>query len=610
MSLRPTRGTLGASDQELAYEQSRDIDVRTSEFFSFLDAELDKIENFYRQKELEATARLKVLREQLHIMRDQRVAEIIAFREAKRRRKTRLEPSSPQENVPLLLKKAKLKTKQLMKPVDDAWDKAQLGRVGDTFKAMRALGTPTGPMPLDSNDMDKRDYAKRAIQYDVPYRAAKQKLKVAMAEYYRGLELLKSYAMVNRTAFRKINKKYDKTVNARPPMRYMAEKVNQAGFVNNDLLDSHIYAVEDLYARYFEKGDRKTAVGKLRVKASRAGEYSANSFRSGIMLATGLVFGIEGLVKALNRVGSTDPRTVTETVYLLQLYGGYFLLLFLALMFCLACRMWKASRVNYQFIFEFDTRHNLDWRQLSELPCLLGLLLGLTMWINFNAYTSQVMYLYWPVVLVGLSTLIIFAPLPYLYHRSRSWLATSLWRLSLAGLYPVEFRDFFLGDLFCSQTYAVGNLELFSCLYAQSPIWANPSNCNSSHSRLLGFLTCLPAIWRALQCLRRYYDTRNTFPHLVNCGKYMFTILYYMSLSLYRMTPHSSLMAMFITFATINAIYTSVWDLVMDWSKFSNNLRTACTDNSRSSGSTREQKVSAQHAGLRKYMAVLYSHDY
>ena len=29
-------------------------------------------------------------------------------------------------------------------------------------------------------------------------------------------------------------------------------------------------------------------------------------------------------------------------------------------------------------------------------------------------------------------------------------------RLLLAGLYPVEFRDFFLGDMYCSQTYAMG----------------------------------------------------------------------------------------------------------------------------------------------------------
>ena len=124
--------------------------------------------------------------------------------------------------------------------------------------------------------------------------------------------------------------------------------------------------------------------------------------------------------------------------------------------------------------------------------------------------------------------------------------------------------------MYCSQTYSMGvsstylllksagltflqNLELFFCLYAKN--WNNPGQCNSTHSRLLGFFSTVPGIWRALQCLRRYYDTRNAFPHLVNCGKYTFTILFYMSLSLYRIDRDDSLKAMFITFATINSTY-------------------------------------------------------
>lgn len=129
------------------------------------------------------------------------------------------------------------------------------------------------------------------------------------------------------------------------------------------------------------------------------------------------------------------------------------------------------------------------------------------------------------------------------------------WRLFFSGLYPVEFRDFFLGDMFCSQTYAMGNIELFFCLYAGG--WSNPTTCNSSHSRLLGFFACLPGIWRALQCVRRYKDTKNIFPHLVNCGKYTWTILFYMSLSLWRIHKVDQLRALFIFCATINSTYCS-----------------------------------------------------
>lgn len=90
--------------------------------------------------------------------------------------------------------------------------------------------------------------------------------------------------------------------------------------------------------------------------------------------------------------------------------------------------------------------------------------------------------------------------------------------------------------------------------------------CNSSHSRILGFLTTLPGIWRALQCIRRYWDTGNKFPHLLNCGKYIATILFYASLSIYRIDQKSSTKAVFILFATINGVYTSFWDIYYDWS--------------------------------------------
>jgi xenotropic and polytropic retrovirus receptor 1 len=83
---------------------------------------------------------------------------------------------------------------------------------------------------------------------------------------------------------------------------------------------------------------------------------------------------------------------------------------------------------------------------------------------------------------------------------------------------------------------------------------------------LLGFFTCLPGIWRALQCLRRYRDSKMAFPHLANCGKYICTILFYMSLSLYRLDRSTTKLAIFIAFATINSIYVSIWDILIDWS--------------------------------------------
>lgn len=71
----------------------------------------------------------------------------------------------------------------------------------------------------------------------------------------------------------------------------------------------------------------------------------------------------------------------------------------------------------------------------------------------------------------------------------------------------------------------------------------------------MGFFSTLPGIWRALQCIRRYKDTKNVFPHLVNCGKYLMTIMSYVCLSLYRIHGTGSNLALFISFSTVYSIY-------------------------------------------------------
>ncbi|RHZ61310.1 SPX and EXS domain-containing protein, partial [Aspergillus thermomutatus] len=529
-----------------------EIERREDEFFAFLDGELAKIESFYQMKEDEATQRLQVLRQQLHIMRDRRIQEILGTKSKSKKAEAHQSNGFGTLNA---FNAFHLKETLLGR-----------GRIGKNSKALAQMDTPAAPQAQNSEAViSRRDFMRRpedSQNAEVTYRVAKRKLKYALQEFYRGLELLKAYAYLNRTAFRKINKKYDKVVNARPTMRYMSERVNKAWFVQSEVVENLMAATEDLYARYLERGNRKITISKLRHTINKSGDYSPNTFRAGLLSMAGVLFSIQSLIYASRHLAHSDASVQVQTSYLLQIYGGYFLVVLHFLLFCLDCMIWTKTKINYVFVFEYDTRHALDWRQLSELPCVFMFMLGLFMWLNFLTINS--MYVYWPVVLVGLTVIILFLPARVLYHRSRKWWAYSNWRLMLAGFYPVEFRDFFLGDMYCSQTYAMGNIELFFCLYAQH--WNNAPQCNSSHSRLLGFFQCLPSIWRALQCLRRYADTKNVFPHLVNLGKYMFGVLYYATLSMYRIEKMTRFQAPFVTFALLNAVYTSLWDLIMDWS--------------------------------------------
>ncbi|EME81897.1 uncharacterized protein MYCFIDRAFT_203845 [Pseudocercospora fijiensis CIRAD86] len=496
------------ADRDVSLEAYKELDFRQAEFFLFLDRELAKIETFYRTKENEAKERLEALREQLHIMREYRLAEIQA--EEERHRHSHEDSNGPAN------------THQI---------NGQNGKVSS----------------------------------EVPYRTAKRKMKSALAEFYRLLELLKSYALVNRTAFRKINKKYDKTVDAHPKLQYTLEKVNLSHFVASEEVEHLMATVEDLYARYFEKGNRKVAVSKLRTKTAKAGDFTGPVARTCALLAAGSVLGVQGLVKGAELLFTAPEPKHVHVAYLLQLYAGYFMMVLLAFLFVGCAGFFTEFKVNYQFIFELDSRQALNWLQMSEIPAWLYFLLGVTIWLNFDIQAGgDTMFLYWIVVLIGLAVVALFLPFPILYHNARKWFLYTLWRLVCSGLYGVEFRDFFMGDMFCSLTYSIGNIELFSCLFARN--WNTPSVCNSSNSRLLGFLTTLPGIWRAFQCIRRYRDTRQVFPHLVNCAKYGATILQYMTLSLYRLDQNNKMRALFISMATVNGIYCSIWDIFMDWS--------------------------------------------
>lgn len=57
------------------------------------------------------------------------------------------------------------------------------------------------------------------------------------------------------------------------------------------------------------------------------------------------------------------------------------------------------------------------------------------------------------------------------------------------------------------------------------------------------------------------------FPHLANGAKYTFTILHYMTLSIWRrQISYQPAKTAFIACASLNSIVTTIWDVVMDWS--------------------------------------------
>ena len=74
-----------------------------------------------------------------------------------------------------------------------------------------------------------------------------------MLEYYRSLALLRSYRILNRTAFRKITKKFDKATGSSVCKKTMGKIDKEAYFQTSDMLDKLTTQVEELYITFFDQ---------------------------------------------------------------------------------------------------------------------------------------------------------------------------------------------------------------------------------------------------------------------------------------------------------------------------------------------------------------------
>jgi hypothetical protein len=124
--------------------------------------------------------------------------------------------------------------------------------------------------------------------------------------------------------------------------------------------------------------------------------------------------------------------------------------------------------------------------------------------------------------LFGILTLLLINPSKYLHSSSRFWLIKSLGRVFASGWLHVQFRDFFIADILNSLTYSFYTLELFICGLVRG---LEPTCTTTlSMSWYVPFIVGLPPLFRFLQCIRRFRDTKDKI-HLANAVKYSLSII-------------------------------------------------------------------------------------
>ncbi|XP_060535438.1 solute carrier family 53 member 1-like [Cylas formicarius] len=398
----------------------------------------------------------------------------------------------------------------------------------------------------------------------------RQDLKLAFSEFYLSLILLQNYQTLNNTGFRKILKKHDKLLNTDVGMKWREEQVETSHFTTNKDIDNLIAETESLVTNELEGGDRQKAMKRLRVPPLGEQQSPWTTFKVGLFSGSFIVLSIAVVLTAIFAEPTSDNLKIGFRMYRAPL-------LVIEFLFLLGVNVygWRSSGVNHVLIFELDPRNHLSEQHLMEMAAILGVVWSMSLLSFMYSSSLSVPQYVNPLGLVLIMFAFVVNPLKMFRYEARFWFLRLCGRMISAPFFHVGFADFWLADQLNSLVGGLLDVQFLTCFYFTNGNWVHAgdtSQCMENNFVVRPIVNCIPAWIRFAQCLRRYYDTREAFPHLVNAGKYS-TTFFVVALgtlkSYYKPHYESSLdnpyFVLWIVAQVVSSTYTYIWDIKMDW---------------------------------------------
>ncbi|XP_062191561.1 phosphate transporter PHO1-1-like [Phragmites australis] len=596
-------------------EQFADDTDAAREFFARLDAQLNKVNQFYKGKEEEFLQRGQSLRKQMDILADLKAARedpsvSCSTTSGSEDESTRYVMTSAtdtdQNELETILNKDPGGTAEEDQPATTPQDlegsgtflrpapePKNLGRLASScqrksLKINIPLTTPSRTISaltdilwddLVSQNSKKCNpdgsVGKQSIN-KTKLRHAEKMIKGAFVELYKGLGYLATYRNLNMMAFVKILKKFEK-VSGKQVLSVYLKVVETSYFNSSDEALKLMDEVEDIFVRNFAGDNRRKAMKYL--KPAQRKESHTVTFFTGLMTGcfAALFMGYcvmahtAGMYTAAprRRAGSGDS-VYMETVYpVLSMFGLLFLHLLLY-----GCNMvaWRMCRVNYGFIFESSpTGGELRPRDVF-LVCAASMaavaaVVFAHLALVLRGYHASPHVQAIPGILLLVFLLLLFCPFNFVYRSSRFQFLRILRNIVLSPLYKVVMVDFFMADQLCSQVPMLRSLEYVACYYISGSYRTQEYGycINTKHIRDLAYaVSFLPYYWRAMQCARRWFDEGDT-NHLVNLGKYVSAMLAAGAKVAYEKDKSLASLSLLVAVSSTATVYQLYWDFVKDW---------------------------------------------
>ncbi|CAN6245675.1 unnamed protein product [Urochloa humidicola] len=622
----PSEGEEEESLESDSGELVRATDKQEQEFLEKADEELDKVNSFYASKEEEFLARGEALIEQLRILADiKRILADHAAATASRRGRARAlgraasmpPPSSPSLNgssgrhllsglaSPQSMSDGSVEMQQarvaegaaVAEEVMAALERNGVSFVGGGIGKAKKDGSgkqlvgrgallqmpatvridipPTSPgraalkvweelvnvLRKDGADPAAAFVHRKKVQH------AEKNIRDAFLALYKGLELLKKFSSLNVKAFTKILKKFVKVSEQQRATDMFSEKVKRSPFSSSDKVLQLADEVECIFLRHFAGNDRKVAMKYLKPQQPRNTHmitFLVGLF-TGTFLSLFIIYSVLAHVAGI--FSSTGSPTYMDIVY--HVFSMFALISLHVFLYGCNLFMWKSTRINHNFIFDFSSSTALTHRDAflmsASIMCTVVLSLVINLFLrNAGAtYTDAL-----PGALLLLSTGVLFCPFNIFYRSTRYCFMRVMRNIIFSPFYKVLMADFLMADQLTSQIPLLRHMEFAAC-YFMAGTFRNQAyeTCTTSpqYTHLAYVISFLPYYWRAMQCLRRYLEEGHDINQLANAGKYVSAMVAAAVRFKYAATPTPFWMWMVVISSSGTTIYQLYWDFVMDW---------------------------------------------
>lgn len=411
-----------------------------------------------------------------------------------------------------------------------------------------------------------------------------------------GSQNLQRFTEMNHAALYKILKKHDKLLKTKDGLsnRFPA-LVAQSGLGDKtrfeeleknlrDLscLNSGLEGLDDLASAEVAR----LAAGLTAGPASQGG---ASQFALVVSFFLGTSVALFLSVGVLLCLPEDDPDTFSLSYFLTPMPVFRVVFSVLLCLWCIGTVMSTCDRydINHNFIMNVDPRCRVkpEWffSRAAGLTTIWILIFGMyvvdykwrvvpTIWSTwgYNLRSSGHFVLY-PITLLLVTFLGMLWPSRICRNRYKVSVMGCVWRTLLAPSYVVYFHDNIVGDILTSLAKPLQDVPAAVC-YLASPhpqemyyvqrFHEKGDTCGPFvHHVIIPLIGGLPYVLRALQCLRRYSDTKEP-RNLYNFGKYLCSLLVVLVTS-WNATHNQILIVFFVSFCATS--YSAVWDVFIDW---------------------------------------------